>query len=283
MPGAAALAVRAAYRAGAGLVTLASVPDAIEVTRRSVLEALSLPLPERPDGGIAETAWPILRDRLGSVDAVAVGPGLGRDAGTASVVHRVVAGSPVPVVVDADGLNAFPCGEGLTARLERPAPMVLTPHAGEFERLTGVAPEEAASDPIGHARSAATSFGAVVLLKGPRTVVARPDGRVTVNPTGGPWLATGGTGDVLTGTVAAWLARGVDAGDAAMLAAYVHGVAGDLAGAELGDGATAHDVAERLPFATQLVARGTDAGGKLAARVVGKATFLSGRGRGVGR
>jgi NAD(P)H-hydrate epimerase len=256
MPGAAALAVRAAYRAGAGLVTLASVPEAIEVTRRSALEALSLSLPEGPAGGIAETAWPILKDRLGSVQAVAVGPGVGRDPETASVVRRLVAGCPVPLVLDADGLNAFPGGEGLAGQPERAAPLVLTPHAGEFERLTGVSPAEAASDPIGHARAAASSFGAVVLLKGPRTVVARPDGRVTVNPTGGPSLATAGTGDVLTGTVAAWLARGLEPSDAAMVGAFVHGTAGDLAGAELGDGVTADDVAGRLAVATrQLAAR----------------------------
>ncbi len=255
MPGAAVLATRAAYRAGAGLVTLASVPAALDVAQRSVVEAISLSLPETDAGSISGAAWPALEERLASVDAVAIGPGLSRDDDTAGLVRRLVAASPVPLVVDADGLNAFPEGTGLS---ERRSPAVLTPHAGEFARLTGVDPAELPADRVGHAREAARAFDAVLLLKGPRTIIAGPDGRTIVNPTGGPSLATGGTGDVLTGTIAAGLARGLDPTDAAVLGAYVHGLAGDLAGAVLGDGTTARDVVERLPEAIRRLERAMD-------------------------
>src|SRR5207247_7786484 len=132
------------------------------------------------------------------------------------------------------------------------------PHAGEFERLTGVAPDDLATDRIGHARAAAAAFGCVVLLKGARTVVARPGGRATVNPTGGPALATGGTGDVLTGALAALLARGLDGGpsEAAISAAYVHGIAGNAAAERTGEGTVASDVAARLPEAIAAVRAG---------------------------
>ncbi len=257
MPGAAVLATRAAYRAGAGLVTLAAVPAASAVAQQAVVEAIHVPLPETDAGGIAEAAWPSLEERLGSVHAVAIGPGLGREDETAALIRRVVAESPVPVVVDADALNAFPGGAGLDRRR---AAAVLTPHAGEFARLTGVGVEEVAADRVGHVRKAASAFDAIVLLKGPRTVVATPDGRAFVEPTGGPALATGGTGDVLTGAVGAWLARGVDPVDAAVGAAYVHGLAGDMAGTDLGEGTTAEDVAERLPAAVLAVREGVGLG-----------------------
>ena len=248
MPGASVLASLAAYRAGAGLVTLASVPAAVDVAQRTVVEATYLRLPEAPDGGIGGDAWPAIAQRLASVHAVAVGPGLGRGGETAALVRRVVAESPVPVVLDADGLNAFPGGVGLDRRRSA---AVLTPHAGEFSRLTGTPVQDVAGDRPGLTRKAARAFDAVMLLKGFRTVVASPEGHVSVVPTGGPALATGGTGDVLTGAVAAWLARGLAPADAAAVAAFIHGLAGDVAGAEMGEGATAHDVAERLPAVTR--------------------------------
>jgi ADP-dependent NAD(P)H-hydrate dehydratase / NAD(P)H-hydrate epimerase len=210
-------------------------------------EAVFIPLPETEEGAASELAWPSLEGRLGDVDALALGPGLGRDRSTAALIRRLVAASPVPLVLDADGLNAF---EGRTADLTaRTAEAVLTPHAGEFARLTGVAADDVGEDRLRHARKAAAEFGWVVLLKGPRTVVAEPSGRARVNATGGPALATGGTGDVLTGTIAGLLARGLLPADAAVCAAWLQGMAGDQAGEELGDAATASDVLARLPRA----------------------------------
>ena len=145
-----------------------------------------------------------------------------------------------PLVVDADALNAF---GGRAAELaERRSEVVLTPHAGEFGRLAGVSSREVLTDRVGHVRKLAAETQSVVLLKGSRTLIASPDGSVRVNPTGDSVLATAGTGDVLTGTIAGLLARGLSTADAAIAGAYVHGLAGQIAGRELGEGTTARDV-----------------------------------------
>jgi hydroxyethylthiazole kinase-like uncharacterized protein yjeF len=250
MTGAAALTAAAAYRAGAGLVTLAVPEGILPVVERTATEATFLPLSETDAGAVSEESWPLLEARLPEVDAVAIGPGLGTEPSTSELVRRLVASSPVPVVVDADGLNAFAGRGSLLA--ERAAEAVITPHAGEFGRLTGLSSSEVLEDRVGHARKAAAEFRCPVLLKGSRTVVAEPDGTARVNPTGGPFLATGGTGDVLTGAIAALLARGLRPADAAAVGAYAHGEAGRLASDELGEGTVASDVLARL---AQAIAR----------------------------
>jgi hydroxyethylthiazole kinase-like uncharacterized protein yjeF len=253
MTGAAVLAATAAYRTGAGLVTLAVPESVLPAVEGAVAETTFLPLPETERGSASADAWPLLSERLESVDAVAAGPGLTTDPSTVQLVRRLVADSPVPFVLDADGLNAFQGNPQLLA--DRRSEVVLTPHAGEFGRLRGLSSQEVLEDRVGHARKAAAEFRATMLLKGSRTIVAEPNGRATVNPTGTPALATGGTGDVLTGTVSALLAGGLPPHDAARLGAYVHGVAGQLAGRELGRGTMASDVLRRLPRALARVAR----------------------------
>lgn len=247
MTGAAILAATSAYRAGAGLVTVAVPEGILRVVQGAITEATFVPLPETGEGSVSEAAWPVLRERLDGAGAAAVGPGLSTDEETSAVVRRLVAESPVPFVLDADGLNAFAGRAGGLA--DRSSPMVITPHAGEFGRLTGLDPRAVIADRVGHARKAASDFRCTVLLKGSRTVVAEPEGRAWVNPTGGPYLATGGTGDVLTGAIAAFLARRLEAPDAARLGAFAHGLAGGMAAGELGDGTTAGDVLAMLPEA----------------------------------
>jgi len=247
MTGAAVLASTAAYRAGAGLVTLAAPAAVIAVAQERLVEATFLPLPETREGSVDASAWAPIEERLRAVDAVAIGPGLGRHPSTADLVRRVVAESPVPVVLDADGLNAFAGDAGPLA--ERASAAVLTPHAGEFARLTGLSTSEIAADRLGQVRKAAAAWRCVVLLKGPRTLVVDAPGTARVNPTGGPALATGGTGDVLTGTIAALAARGVAPFDAAAAGAFLHGAAGDLAAEMEGEGTIASDVASLLPDA----------------------------------
>jgi hydroxyethylthiazole kinase-like uncharacterized protein yjeF len=247
MTGAAVLTAVSAYRAGGGLVTLAVPEGVLSVVESAVTETTFLPLPETGEGSISAEAWPELQERLEGANAAAVGPGLSTDPSTVELVRRLVAESPVPFVLDADGLNAF-AGRG-AALAERRSEAVITPHPGEFGRLTGLTSTEVLEDRVGHARKAAAEFRCPVLLKGSRTVVARPDGMAFVNPTGGPYLATGGTGDVLTGAIAAFLARGLDPADAAILGAYVHGVAGRLAAIDHGEGTMASDVASQLPRA----------------------------------
>ena len=179
--------------------------------------------------------------------AVAIGPGLTVEGGTAGFVRRLVRESPVPVVADADAINAF---EDRVAEIrERAADLVLTPHTGEFARLFGMPAADVPDDRVGFTRKAAADTGAVLVLKGPRTLVGLPGGEVRINPTGSPALATGGTGDVLAGMIAAYLARGLPPPDAATAAVFVHGLAGEVVGRRLGEGGTAPDVALAIPVA----------------------------------
>jgi ADP-dependent NAD(P)H-hydrate dehydratase / NAD(P)H-hydrate epimerase len=250
MTGAPRLVAESAYRAGAGLVTVAVPQGILAVVQAGMAEATFLPLPEGPEGSIAPDAWDAVAERLEGFDAVAVGPGLSTDGRTPELVRRLVGESPVPVVVDADALNAFAGAAGDLA--DRASDVVLTPHTGEFGRLFGIPAREVLEDRVGLVRKAAQETRAVVLLKGPRSLVALPGGEVRINPTGSVALSTGGTGDVLTGAVGAFLARGLPAADAATVGAYLQGRAGELAGQKLGEGATALDVAGALPEAARL-------------------------------
>jgi hydroxyethylthiazole kinase-like uncharacterized protein yjeF len=240
MTGAAALTAKAAYRAGAGLVTLAAPPSVLSTVQPSLPDLTFLPLPATEEGTVSRDAWPVLRERIRSFDAVAIGPGLSTNPSTTGLVRTMVAESPTPLVLDADGLNAFVGRSGLLA--DRASEAILTPHAGEFGRLTGLSASEVVEDRVGHTRKAAAEFRCAVLLKGSRTVVADPNGTAFVNPTGGSYLATGGTGDVLTGAIAGFTAHGLPPIRAGALAAYVHGVAGRLAAERQGEGTIASDV-----------------------------------------
>ncbi len=251
MTGAPALIARAAARMGAGLVTVAAPDDVLRAVQAHVTEAVFLPLPRTSDGGVSGAALDPALEAAGAADAIAIGPGLGRDEDTAAFVRDLVARSPVPVVLDADGLNAF---EGAARSLrDRVSEAVLTPHDGEFARLMGHAVDDD-GDRVAAARSLAAATGTVALLKGTRTVISSPDGAARINATGTPVLATAGTGDVLTGAIGALLARGVECFDAACAGAFLHGVAGRLGGDRRGEGTVAGDVIERLSEAISIVA-----------------------------
>ncbi len=237
--GAAALAGRAAIRGGSGLVTIAT-PAAV----RDLVAGL---LPEA-----MTEAWPAAGVDFGPLldgrDAVVCGPGLGREAAAASVARRLASAVALPLVLDADGLNAF-AGEPEALR-SAPAARVLTPHPGEMARLAGVSVADVQADRLGAARAMAGRSGAVVVLKGAGTVVAHPDGRACVNTTGGAVLGTGGTGDVLAGLVGALLAQGVEAFSAARLGVFLHGLAGDRVAGRIGDaGLLASELADEIPLA----------------------------------
>lgn len=243
MTGAPKLIARAAARMGAGLVQVAAPTSALAAIQAGVTEATFLPLPETRDGTVGAEAAGALEGTLEGAHALAIGPGLGTDADTAGFVRSVVASCRVPLVVDADALNAFAGNaSGLAARQ---ADAVITPHVGEFSRMTGVKGRDLVRDRLRHARELARTTQAVTLLKGSRTVIAEPDGRARINVTGSPALATAGTGDTLTGMIGGLLACGVPAPDAASSAAYLHGLAGLLAGR----GAVAGDLAAMIPAA----------------------------------
>lgn len=251
MTGAASLIARAAGRIGAGLIIVAVPAGILPVVQASTTEAVFLALAETSDGTVSADGLDAVLDALGRAHALAIGPGLSAQEETAGFVRDLVRASPVPAVVDADGLNAFAGRPG--DLVDRKSDVVLTPHVGEFGRLTGVSAHELESDRLTHARALAATTNAITLLKGSRSLIASPDGTVRVNPTGGPVLATAGSGDVLTGMIGGLLARGLDPADAAAGGAYLHGVAGILAGRMSGEGTLAGDLVQRIPDAVAAV------------------------------
>ena len=242
--GAAHLAALGALRSGAGLVTVATPRSCLPVVASMGPEYMTEPLDETAAGTVDFSAIDRVLDI--KADIIAVGPGLGQAPSTAAFVQALVERAGVPVVADADALNAFAGDpERLMGRDE--VPVVITPHPGEMARLMGLSIEAVQRDRLRAARDFAASHRVHVVLKGHRTVIAAPDGRTFVNLTGNCGMATGGTGDLLTGMVAAWLAQLLDAEAACKLAVYVHGTAGDLAEADEGEVAlVAGDVAARL-------------------------------------
>lgn len=249
-PSAPGLASIAALRAGAGLAQ-AAVPSLSQlVIAAHALEPIYSVLPEE-DGQVSEQASPIIDRDLDRADALVFGPGLGNDEAvltlTSHLLESLRTRASTPAVIDADGLNAL-------ARLGtwwgEPIPLVLTPHPGEMSRLTGLTIDEVQSDRVGVARKFAATWGAVVVLKGAGTAIARPDGLARINPTGGPNLATGGTGDVLSGVIGGLLAQRLAPWDAAVAGVYLHGLAGDrLAWTEGDAGTLAGDLLLEIPRA----------------------------------
>lgn len=251
--GAAQLAGLGALRAGAGLVTVATPASCLGMVAR-VPEYMTLGLPDR-DGVVTGEGLDALL--AGPVDVMAAGPGLGTGPGPRAVVHALLDRRvPVPLVLDADALNV--CADEPARLRGRPeAPVVITPHPGEMARLAETTTADIQRDRIGAARGFAVEHQVYVVLKGARTLVADPAGTVWINTTGNPGMATGGSGDVLTGVVAAWLAQVADVPAAVTLAVHLHGLAGDLAVRSVGETALiAGDIAGHLGRAVAALASG---------------------------
>lgn len=251
--GAAALAVEGALRTGAGIVTLASVEPVLAAVAASLPECCLCPCEAGAEGGISPQNIDRIRRQKASV--LLAGPGLGytaqsaaRAAETRALVKTLLSGFSGSAVLDADGLNA--AAQLLAAGEAFPHPageLIVTPHPGEMARLTGLSAAQINADREETARTYAQKWNAVVVLKGSRTVVAAPDGRACVNPTGNPGLARGGSGDVLSGMTAALLACGLPAFEAAACAVYLHGAAADRTAAVLGEyGMLPHDILPQL-------------------------------------
>jgi NAD(P)H-hydrate epimerase len=248
--GAAILAASGALRTGAGLVTVATPAPALPLVAAGRPELMTEPLPVSGSGDLGGEALDRILALARERDAVVLGPGLGQEAATRELVRRFVGQCPVPLVVDADGLNALSGGPGDAAERLRGARAIVTPHPGEMARLSGSSVAQVQGARLEAARSFAARSGAVVVLKGQRTIVAEPAGRAAVNPTGNPGMATGGTGDVLAGMLGALLARGCPLWLAATAGVFVHGSAGDHACARLGpESLLAGDVVDALPEA----------------------------------
>jgi len=246
--GAALLAGAAGLRSGAGLVTLAVPASEQQAVAARFPELMIEPLPAA-DGGLAREAAETLRELAQGKQALVVGPGLGRSPVAWELIREQTARWQAPLVLDADALNALEGGLELLAKRSA-GTTVLTPHPGEMARLCALSVAEVEADRPGLARDFARRHQVVLVLKGARTLIASPDGKLLVNATGNPLLATGGTGDVLAGMIGSLLAQGVPAADAAALGAYWHGNAADRLVARFGDaGLLAGDLLAELPAA----------------------------------
>ena len=247
LTGAPSLASEAATRAGAGYVT-AFVPSSLhQIFELRLLEVMTVPLPDL-EGALQPDAADVIAQRLGRAGSLVLGPGLGRAEGSVAFCRDLARRADVPLLLDADGLNAH--AERLESLAERRAPTVMTPHAGELGRLLGLPSDEIERRRLAHARRAASLAQAVVVLKGDDTIVAEPSGRAAVNRGGAAALATAGTGDVLSGVIGAYLAKRMDAFEAACAGVLVHARAGQLAAEWIGpEGVIARDVIDALPRA----------------------------------
>jgi NAD(P)H-hydrate epimerase len=257
--GAAAMAGFSALRAGAGLVTVATPNSVLPTVAGFHPELMTEPVEETGDGTISIHALDLLRSLAENKTVLAIGPGISRNEETAEVVRKIVTESDVPMVLDADGLNAF---EGRAQDFKRrgrldnavdaeKSALILTPHPGEMARLTGLNVPAIQRDRINVARSFAKEHDAILVLKGDRTIVSSPTGEAWVNPTGNPGMATGGTGDILTGMVAGLIAQNPKRLFEAVIAAvYLHGLAGDIARERMGEHSlVATDLLSALPEA----------------------------------
>lgn len=253
--GAPVLCAQAALRSGAGLVSV-GVPESVYFIAASKLtEVMVFPLPEGSKGVLSTGSLPALGPLILKSDVLAVGPGLSQEPSAFRFVRKLLSTVDLPVVLDADGINAF---SGSRRRELRSAkgPVVITPHPGEMARLLTRSVEEIQRSRLSTAVETAKALRVVVVLKGHRTVVASPTGRRTINRTGNPGMATAGMGDLLTGMIAALIGQGLDPFDAAKAGVYLHGLAGDLAARHVRQvGLVASDVLLAIPDAFRAVSR----------------------------
>lgn len=246
--GSALLAARAAFRVGAGLVTLGAPEELMAIYQTKVLNEMTLPLASFKGMLSAAAAGPLLEFMRERADVLAIGPGLGTGSETSSLMSEVLKKCAAPAVIDADGLNSIKGNTGLLKRAK--APVIITPHVGEMSRLAGIQTGDILKDPIGSAMTFATGNGVYVVLKGVPTVIADPDGNVLINSTGSPAMAKAGVGDVLTGMIAGFLAQGLQPAAAAALGVYTHGLAGEIIARDRGVySLLASDIHEAIPEA----------------------------------
>jgi hydroxyethylthiazole kinase-like uncharacterized protein yjeF len=253
--GAATLTSLGALRAGAGLVTLGIPKSLNPILEEKLTEAMTVPLPDTGDGTLSLKAERDILRLMEGKTALALGPGLSTHPETTDLVRRIVSGCPLPIVIDADGLNAL--SEDLSPLRSCGDKAILTPHPGEMARLGGLKNVEVQRDRVGTASRFSEKHGCTLVLKGARTLIAQPKGEIYVNPTGNPALSSGGSGDVLTGLIGGFLARGWPMAKAAMTAVYVHGLAAELLAETMGQaGVLAGELLDVIPPLMASLGRG---------------------------
>lgn len=256
MTGAACLAATGALRTGSGLVTVGIPKSSQPIAAIKLTEAMTVPLDENGDGTLSLTALGEIKSRAAKSDVCVFGPGIGKNADIPKLIESMISGS-CDMLIDADGINAL--SEDMDILLKhanrRSCRVVVTPHPGEMSRLTGESIEAIQNNRVGVASAFAGKYGVTVVLKGEGTVIASPDGRTHINNSGNPGMATGGTGDVLSGVIASFMGQGLDPFEASVLGVFAHGMAGDIASRDKGVyGMTAGDLAERIPTALKVLA-----------------------------
>ncbi|MEW5924737.1 MAG: NAD(P)H-hydrate dehydratase, partial [Candidatus Zixiibacteriota bacterium] len=253
LTGAAAMAANASARSGVGLVTVGCPQSLNHILEMKLTEPMTYPLPDvGKKGALAKRGLGEIKMKIAENDAVIIGPGIGRHFETRDLIQKLVASLDKPAIIDADGLNAF---EKDRSGLEGGhSDLVLTPHPGEFRRLIDENIPGDLNDKFELVRKYARRYKAVIVYKGSPSVVVDLDGQAYLNPTGNDGMATGGTGDVLSGIIGSFLAQGMKAADAAICGTYIHGLAGDLAAAEYGRRSLiAGDLIEFLPDAFRIL------------------------------
>jgi NAD(P)H-hydrate epimerase len=255
LTGAAAMSALSAMKVGAGVVVL-GVPESLNpVLEEKLTEVMTVPLPETEAHTIGWKSLQLVDKYYEWADVLILGPGLSKEVNTQQVILHIIGKIDKKAVIDADGLSALAGNLGILKNLE--GEIVLTPHLGEFSRLTGVNPFRIEANRVELARDFAVKYNVVLVLKGAPTVIADPDGNVYINPTGNPGMATAGSGDVLTGIIAGFMAQGLSAVDSAICGVYIHGLAGDMAREKLGElSMMAMDILNFLPDAILKVEKG---------------------------
>lgn len=254
MTGAGCLTAEASLRSGAGLVYL-GVPSILSsIYDASLLEAVTIPLEDEDKGSLSRQSIPRILSRLKNAAVAAVGPGLTVDDEIVEIVGSIIESSTIPLVMDADALNAI--SKDVNVLKKRNSEIIITPHPGEMSRLAGISTEEVQNNRMEVAAEFSARWGVITVLKGYRTVIACPDGSTYINTTGNSGMATAGTGDVLTGIMAGLIGQGVKPREAAAAAVYIHGKAGDNAACKKGEhGMIAGDVVKEIPFVIKELAK----------------------------
>lgn len=254
--GAAILCAQGAMRSGAGLVTLGIPKSLNNIVAKRIVEVMTKCLPETKKQTLDLKAYRKIKKFISKIDVIALGPGLSKNSITQKLIRKIVYYIHKPMVIDADGLNALVGYLDLlrTTSNERRTTKILTPHLGEMSRLSGMSIEKIKKDRINIAKSFARKYNITLVLKGHKTIVVNPEGKIYINQTGNPGMSKGGTGDVLTGIIASFLGQGLTAFNAAKLGVYLHGLAGDLAGKQKSQYAmSASDILEKIPLAFKKV------------------------------
>lgn len=247
MTGAGCLAGKAALRSGLGLLYLGVPASLTNVYDSILIESVTLPLEDDDTGYITKGCIESLKEYMAGVDVIALGPGLSTKGDVGDVVFSIVENSKVPLVIDADGINVI--SKNIEVLKKSNVPVVLTPHPGEMARLLGTSPEEVQKNRINVARDFSRKWNVITVLKGSRTIVALPDGSIYINTTGNSGMATGGTGDVLTGMIASFICQGAKVHEGAILGVYFHGLCGDNIAKTKGEyGIIAGDLVEEIPY-----------------------------------